>query len=795
MRNTSLLGGALALLLLTTHTTAQDLFDQTKVRDFFFTFKQVNWWSLVLGTRASGVDLKADLRVDNVTYPDVGFRIKGASSSSVNSNKRPFNLTMDSFAPDQSLYGFETLNLNNGAYDPTMTRETISYEVFRSYIPTPRTAYIRVHLNKTFWGVYILIEQPNKDLLRTWFFDNDGDRYKGDRPSGAAVGSSTLRLLSNLAAYQQNYEIKTPKHPRAWKDLVQMITQLNTLPNASFKANIGKFLNVDRALWYMACNNAVINSDDYMGAGHNYYMYFDPMNGQMNMLPWDCNEAFGVHGPSTNPWLYSVTMNSTNFNMPLVHRLLAVPEWKELYFAHYRTILKRWINWTNVLGPLNKKYQDLIRTDVAREPYFLFTQSQFNPSFAGRFFFNGHYIHGLKEVIQGRETFLKSRLNLRKAEPMLSEAKFSGAPVLPGTRVQTTVKVLGTPSIKTVVLRRTTLGRYVDNPMFDDGQHGDGKAGDGVYGGTFTAGSAGLPTRFYFHATDTAGTVQVLPENAEHGFYQVPVSFPRSVGDLIMNELLADNETIDKDAAGEFEDWIELHNRGTKAFDASGLYLSDNILEPKKWQFPANTSVPAGGFLRVWCDNEPAEGPLHTTFKLRKDGETLLLTDKDANSNKLLDAVTFPRQKADRSFGRLPDGNDEGFYLWEPTPLGPVTGTGLGRMVRFDARRTGAPSGMNLLATGTAQRGRVVSFMVTAGPPNSTALFALSLGVINLPLGVIGNLLVDPSVVAIVPISLDSNGNGGLSGTLPASSVGIPMYAQGITAAELSNGIAIRVSN
>jgi len=794
MSHTSILCGALTCLALACPATAQDLFDQTKIRDFYFTFKQTNWWNLVLNSRSTSQDIKADLRVDNVTYPDVGFRIKGASSSSVSSNKKPFNLTMDTFTPDQSLYGFETLNLNNGAYDPTMTRETISYEIFRDYIPTPRTTYIRVHLNNTFWGVYILIEQPNKDLLRTWFVDTDGTRYKGDRPSGAAVETSTLNILG-ANQYYSHYESKNPTHPNAWTDLIQMINRLNNLPAATFKQEIVKYLNVDRALWYLACNNSVVNSDDYMGAGHNYYMYFDPMNGQMNMLPWDCNEAFGVHGPSTNPWLYLVNHNATSQTRPLVRRLFAVPEWKELYFAHYRTIVNRWINWQNTLGPLNKKFQDLIRADVAREPYFLFSQSQFNPSFAGRFFFNGHYIHGLKEVIEGRETFLKSRKNISKPEPQLSDAKFSSAAVLSGQKVQTTVKVVGNPAIQNVVVRSTTMGVYVDNPMYDDGQHGDGQSGDGVYGGTFTAGNPGLPTRFYFHATDTTGTVQVLPKNAEHGFYQVPVSFPKSTSDLTINEILADNETIDQDTAGDFDDWIELHNRSNTAFDASGLYLSDKVLEPKKWRFPANTSIPARGYLRVWCDNEPNEGPLHTTFKLNKDGETLVLSDKDSNNNTLLDGLVFRRQKADRAFGSMPDGSAMKFYLWDPTPMQPTTGTGIGKMVRFDARRTGAPSGMDLLPAGSAQNGKLIAFNVVAGPANSTGLFALSLGVLNLPLAGIGNLLIDPGLAVIVPISIDANGNATVSGTVPASAVGATLYTQCATANQLSNGIAARISN
>ena len=66
---------------------AQDLFDQTKIRDFYFTFKQASWWNLVLQTVNANNDLNADLSVDGTTYTDVGFRIKGGSSASVSGNK------------------------------------------------------------------------------------------------------------------------------------------------------------------------------------------------------------------------------------------------------------------------------------------------------------------------------------------------------------------------------------------------------------------------------------------------------------------------------------------------------------------------------------------------------------------------------------------------------------------------------------------------------------------------------------------------------------------------------------
>lgn len=472
---------------------------------------------------------------------------------------------------------------------------------------------------------------------------------------------------------------------------------------------------------------------------------------------------------------------------------MAVPEWKELYFAHYRTILNRWINWKNVLEPLNKKFQDRIRADIAKDSTYLFSKTYFNPSFSGRILFNGHYIHGLKEVVVGREGYLRARAELKKPEPQFKNITYSSAPVVPGQKVQVTVSVTGTPAIKAVVIRSTSNGIYVEDPMFDDGQHGDGKASDGVYGGTFTAKTPARPTRFYIHATDTANTVQVHPAEAEHVFFSVPVVFPKLTSDVSINEFVADNETGDKDAAGDYDDWVEIHNRGTKPFDASGCYLSDDLDNLKLWKIPANTTIPAGGFLRVWCDGEPAEGPLHATFRLGKKGGVVVLSDKDSNSNSVLDGLTYPDQKGDRAFGRLPDGTGDFFYLWNPSALDFVTGSGPGAYAPFGVRRDGAPSGVEMLLTGAAQEGKVLSVHLTKGQANSSALIAVSAKQMQINIGPAGVLLLDPSLMVTVGVGLDANGFGGFSAKIPTGLAGLSVYLQGLSL-DLSNATVVRIS-
>ncbi|MCA8957612.1 MAG: CotH kinase family protein [Planctomycetes bacterium] len=769
---------------------AQDLWDQSVIRDFKFTFAQPSFWQALLGTRTSGSDISADLDVDGRTYKNVGIRIRASSSSSVGGNKMPFNLTLDSFVPGQELYGVSTVNLNNGAVDPTLTRETISYHVMRHYIPAPRTNYIRVHLNGSYWGLYLLVEQPNKAFLRTWFADDEGTRYKGDRPGGASVGTSRLNWLgATPSLYQSSYEAKTPTHPNVWTDLIRMIDKLNNTPAATFKAEAEKVINIDRALWYFALHNLLINSDDYMGAGHNYYMYFDPADSRMNMIPWDLNEAFGVHGPSTNPWNYSVLQNASSTAYPLVQRLLGVPEWRELYYAHYRTAMKRWMDWTNVLGPLNAQFQNRIRADVLADPNLLYP-TYFNPSFPGRVFLSFHYVHGLQEVAIGRQQYLSTLPDLTKPEPQISQVTPLQPTVAPGQPFWVTARVTGTPAITAVELRSAVAGVYTGNTMYDDGMHRDGAANDGVFGGSFTAGGPLQLNRYYVHARNAANTVQVYPLEAEHVFLSVRSSSGPAVGPIVINEILADNETIDRDEGGDFDDWVELYNTGSQPYDLGGHYLTDDPANPAKWRFPANTIVPAGGFVRVWCDEEPLEGPLHANFKLAKQGEVLALFDTDANNRRFLDGVQFDEQKADRSYGRVPDGSGELFYSYTPTPNAPFVAPGA--FARYDGRRTGSPRNFDLKGSGTARVQQPITLRLEGARPNASVAFMLSLRPLKVAVPPLGILGIDPIPSVLLFLSADATGVAALTATVPGGTAGARVYSQGLDV-DLSNALVFSI--
>jgi len=139
-------------------------------------------------------------------------------------------------------------------------------------------------------------------------------------------------------------------------------------------------------------------------------------------------------------------------------------------------------------------------------------------------------------------------------------------------------------------------------------------------------------------------------------------------GTLFVNEFMAANRTTIADEAGDFDDWVELYNAGSTAVSLSGLCLTDNLAQPAKWSFP-DTAVAAGGYLLIWADDEASEGPLHACFNLGAAlGEQLGLFATTGGHALLIDTLTFGPQRADTSYGRLPDGGPEWQFLSSPTP-------------------------------------------------------------------------------------------------------------------------------
>ena len=144
---------------------------------------------------------------------------------------------------------------------------------------------------------------------------------------------------------------------------------------------------------------------------------------------------------------------------------------------------------------------------------------------------------------------------------------------------------------------------------------------------------------------------------------------PPSGGGLVVNEFLASNSSMGTDEFGESDDWIEIYNRGDRAIDLAGYHITDDLTAHDKYVIPSGspavTTILAKGFLLIWCDGQPDQGPLHTGFKLSASGEQIGFYDPTGDT---LDELTFGAQTTDVSYGRTVDGGSTWAYFTAPTP-------------------------------------------------------------------------------------------------------------------------------
>jgi hypothetical protein len=162
-------------------------------------------------------------------------------------------------------------------------------------------------------------------------------------------------------------------------------------------------------------------------------------------------------------------------------------------------------------------------------------------------------------------------------------------------------------------------------------------------------------------------------------------------------------------------DWLELHNNGATSMDLSGHTLSDDPQEPGKWAFPAGTTIAPGAYLLIICDGQnivapPANGFLHTNFKLSADGETVGLYNPAGG---IVQELAIPPLTPFGSYG-LSGGQYR--YLALPSPRAANTGSALEGVV---AAPTFSPA--NGMITGSTQTSVTIS--LASATPGATIRF------------------------------------------------------------------------
>lgn len=799
---------ALFLLLGTSLAHAQDLYDIDTIRTFEVTV-QPDWRTVMANNYASKTFIKADVKIDNVVYKDVGVRHRGYSTyrslPANKTDKRPWEISLDEYTPGQNVQGYDTLNINNNIWDPSFVREVAAYEFMRRYTPSPKSCYVKLKVNGEDLGLFVHTQQINKDFLEEWFEDDSGNRYRGERTGSSVPFNNTALnwLGTNQATYQAAYELKTENGPhQPWTDLIGAINVLNNTPAAQMRTEIPKSIDVDNALRFLAAGNITAWLDSYIGrVCHNFYLYTDVHHGRLTIQPWDLNNSFGglTDGLGTTGVarmdVFYRELDTAN-PRPLFGKLVSIPEWRARYLAHYRTMQPEF-HWSK-MGPRIDALRKFIRADLTADTKSIYTLAQFDQNLTQAINVGFVTVPGLQPFFTGRDAYLATHTDLNKVAPTLSELAHTPAAPTAQQGVTVTVRVAGVPATA-VTLYHRTRGPFAETPMFDDGLHGDGAANDGVYGATIPPRPALQWVQYYVSANGdltSNGAMAFLPALAEFTAPGYRVRGTQGAGPILISELLADNENGIRDEANELEDWFELINIGNQPVSVSGMYVTDNMANPTKWKIPVGYTLQPGQTLLIWADEDGAQGPLHANFKLSNDGEELALFDTDGTTN--LDWLPFGAQAADTSAGR-PAGHPSVHVTFpSPTPRQPNQPSPCGHLAYGAADHAAARFG--LTATGSPGLGLNVTYATSKAPASSSGILLAGITPLSLPLPGFGPLLVDLQVLALTaPIQTDSSGTASLQLPIP-NITGLPghtFYFQAFVlngaSGDLSSAVATRI--
>lgn len=180
--------------------------------------------------------------------------------------------------------------------------------------------------------------QPTHPQDGTSFDRMDDGGRQGGKGGGMSMGSDDVSLIytdDDYDSYSNIFDNAKTDISDSDKDrLIDSLRQLNA------NENIENVVDVEEVIRYFVVHNFVCNFDSYTGSIiHNYYLYEE--DGQLSMIPWDYNLAFGgfqsmsdatslVNYPIDTP-----VSGGTVDSRPMLAWIFANEEYTELYHQYF----------------------------------------------------------------------------------------------------------------------------------------------------------------------------------------------------------------------------------------------------------------------------------------------------------------------------------------------------------------------------------------------------------------------------------------------------------------------------
>ena len=202
---------------------------------------------------------------------------------------------------------------------------------------------------------------------------------KGGGMGGGMNGSDDVSLIysdDEYSSYQNIFD--NAKTDISDSDKDRLIASLKKLNN---NEDISSAVDVEEVIRYFVVHNFVCNFDSYTGSMiHNYYLY--EKDGQMSMIPWDYNLAFGgfmgVQNASSlvNYPIDTPVSGGTVDSRPMLAWIFASDEYTEEYHELFSEFIEKYFE-SDYIPNLIESTKEMIAEYVEKDPTKFCTYEEF----------------------------------------------------------------------------------------------------------------------------------------------------------------------------------------------------------------------------------------------------------------------------------------------------------------------------------------------------------------------------------------------------------------------------------
>jgi len=172
--------------------------------------------------------------------------------------------------------------------------------------------------------------------------------------------------------------LKTNETKNDWSGLINMLDTLNNTPDADFVKVVGKRLDLDNCIRYLAFNMVNANFDSYTGSSRNFYLYDDQKAGAFRLIPWDVNLSFGLY---EGEWKNNVATvdafaPSNLDSRPLEKRIISNDSLKRVYAGYMKKMIEGPLC-ADSIGIAAHRLKGIIDSSIKADRENFFTYEQF----------------------------------------------------------------------------------------------------------------------------------------------------------------------------------------------------------------------------------------------------------------------------------------------------------------------------------------------------------------------------------------------------------------------------------